>query len=470
MAELSRGQILKDPEVYGSSTTGAKIRLRDGDESAYIDVKAPDTVTDSYTLTLPSDDGTADQLLKTDGNGNTSWTTISANPGGSDGQIQFNDGGSFGGDVDLTWNKTTNLLDINGNLQLKATGEIRFADTDSTNYVAFKAPGTVSANRLYTLPATIGTTGQVLKIATGRTDTAATLEWADDALGESGNPGGLDTYIQFNDGGVFGGDSGLTFNKTTDVISVTGGVNVSTGGDYKINNISVLTSTTLGSGVTSSSLTSVGTLGSLQVDNINVNGNVISSTNTNGNIDLDPNGTGFVRILDDAPLRFMDADNSNYAAITAPTSITSDYTITLPDAGGSLNEVLQFDASQNASFVSNTRTLNYVIDGGGQTITTGIKGFAILDADYTLTAWTIIGAAAGAISVNVDRAAAPSYPVTSSITFTLITTPALTSTQIAAQTTGLNISITAGDILEFDVTANAGSHNKVTVALRLVPR
>jgi len=37
----------------------------------------------------------------------------------------------------------------------------------------------------------------------------------------SGTPGGSDTYVQFNDGGVFGGDAGLTYNKTTDTLSVT---------------------------------------------------------------------------------------------------------------------------------------------------------------------------------------------------------------------------------------------------------
>jgi hypothetical protein len=37
-------------------------------------------------------------------------------PGGSDTQIQFNDGGSFGGDADLVWNKTTNALTITGSL------------------------------------------------------------------------------------------------------------------------------------------------------------------------------------------------------------------------------------------------------------------------------------------------------------------------------------------------------------------
>ncbi len=33
------------------------------------------------------------------------------------------------------------------------------------------------------------------------------------------NPGGSDTQVQFNDGGVFGADAGLTFNKTTGLLS-----------------------------------------------------------------------------------------------------------------------------------------------------------------------------------------------------------------------------------------------------------
>ena len=44
-------------------------------------------------------------------------------------------------------------------------------------------------------------------------------------------PGGLDTYVQFNDGGsTFGGDAGLTYNKSTDTLTVAGDVAVN-GGD-----------------------------------------------------------------------------------------------------------------------------------------------------------------------------------------------------------------------------------------------
>ena len=48
-------------------------------------------------------------------------------------------------------------------------------------------------------------------------------------------PGGIDTYVQFNDGGSsFGGDSGLTYNKTSNVLSVG---NMTVGGTGQITTI-----------------------------------------------------------------------------------------------------------------------------------------------------------------------------------------------------------------------------------------
>ncbi len=43
--------------------------------------------------------------------------------------------------------------------------------------------------------------------------------------GGGGTPGGSPGEVQFNDAGTFGGDAGLTYNKTTDVLTA-GGVNV----------------------------------------------------------------------------------------------------------------------------------------------------------------------------------------------------------------------------------------------------
>lgn len=44
--------------------------------------------------------------------------------------------------------------------------------------------------------------------------------WAAEAGGGGGSPGGSDTQVQFNDGGSFGGDAGLAYNKTTDTLTL----------------------------------------------------------------------------------------------------------------------------------------------------------------------------------------------------------------------------------------------------------
>ena len=44
------------------------------------------------------------------------------------------------------------------------------------------------------------------------------------ATGSAGSAAGTDTQIQFNDGGAFGGDAGLTYNKSTDSLTVVGNV------------------------------------------------------------------------------------------------------------------------------------------------------------------------------------------------------------------------------------------------------
>jgi hypothetical protein len=57
-------------------TLGATGALRLGDTTGgeYVGLKAPGTVPASYTLTLPTATGTADQILVTDGSGNLSFT------------------------------------------------------------------------------------------------------------------------------------------------------------------------------------------------------------------------------------------------------------------------------------------------------------------------------------------------------------------------------------------------------------
>ena len=92
-------------------TLGATGALRLGDTTGgeYVGLKAPGTVPASYTLTLPTATGTADQILVTDGSGNLSFTD---NSGGTSWQAV----------------KTTTFTAV--------AGEGYFCDTSSAGFTA----------------------------------------------------------------------------------------------------------------------------------------------------------------------------------------------------------------------------------------------------------------------------------------------------------------------------------------------
>ena len=76
-------------------------------------------------------------------------------------------------DKTFNWLDTTDSWTSSEHLTLNATKELRLADTDSSHYVGFKSPATVTTNRIWTLPSADGTSGQVLS-----TDGAGTLSWS----------------------------------------------------------------------------------------------------------------------------------------------------------------------------------------------------------------------------------------------------------------------------------------------------
>jgi hypothetical protein len=61
---------------------------------------------------------------------------------------------------------------MTGDITLNAQSDVRFADADSSNWVAFQAPATVTSNVTWTLPAADGSADQVLK-----TDGSGALGW-----------------------------------------------------------------------------------------------------------------------------------------------------------------------------------------------------------------------------------------------------------------------------------------------------
>jgi len=96
--------------------------------------------------------------------------------------------------------------------------------SNATGIVNFTTTANVTLGAVANLHISGGTSGYVLQ-----TDGSGTLSWvAQSGGGGGGSPGGLDTYVQFNDGGTtFGGNAQLTYNKTTNLLSVGGNLTVS---------------------------------------------------------------------------------------------------------------------------------------------------------------------------------------------------------------------------------------------------
>jgi hypothetical protein len=112
---------------------------------------------------------------------------------------------------------------INGNAQLLAQGDLRFADADSSNWVAFQSPATVAANVTWTLPSTDGTDDQVLT-----TNGSGTLSWTGKSIAVANNTTDSNTnFILFSS--VSSGNlvtsrvssSALTFQPSTGTFTAT---------------------------------------------------------------------------------------------------------------------------------------------------------------------------------------------------------------------------------------------------------
>ena len=84
------------------------------------------------------------------------------------------------------------IFDANG-LTLQAQNDLRFADSDSSHYVAFQAPATVSSSLTWTLPSADATVSGYALVS----DASGTLSWA--AAGAGAQGAGSDNIFWEND-------------------------------------------------------------------------------------------------------------------------------------------------------------------------------------------------------------------------------------------------------------------------------
>lgn len=127
--------------------------------------------------------------------------------------------------------------------------------------------------------------------------------------------------------------------------------------------------------------------------NLDVNGNDIVSV-SNGDIDLDPNGSGVVVFKGNSTkgsgqFKLNCEQNSHGITIKGPPhSAAASYTLTLPNTDGNANEVLQTDGSGALSWVAQS-------GGGGASDINGLS-----DARANTTAYVHLGTNAGGSSTT----------------------------------------------------------------------
>lgn len=146
--------------LIGSGTTNMEyidgvLRLWDSDLTQYVGIKPPATgsLTSSYTLTLPVDDGTSGQVLSTDGTGVLSWITAGGggiSDGGNSTGAPITIGTNDANSLTLETNNTARfVIDSSGNMSsissFAATNTATTRLTIGTNSTGVAAAGLGSA-------------------------------------------------------------------------------------------------------------------------------------------------------------------------------------------------------------------------------------------------------------------------------------------------------------------------------------
>ena len=143
----------------------------------------PSTLTD-----LGISDGTAGQVLQTDGAGTFSFATASGGGGIALTDLSVGAEGAASGDGAIAYNNTT--------------GVFTYTPPDLSSYLTSVTSSNITSSGV--------TDGYVLTA-----DGAGNVAWeAQSGGGGGGSPGGSDTQIQYNSSGTFAGSAAMTFDGT----------------------------------------------------------------------------------------------------------------------------------------------------------------------------------------------------------------------------------------------------------------
>ena len=351
---------------------------------------ASGTLTFSNLANLKIDGGSAGYQLTTDGAGVLSWTSTS-NPtrivngtsnveiASVDGNVDFTVGSANVARMSTTGAAYPGVLAVNGNIT--AQNDITVASGASFvgdgNGISWTDASNVNING--------GTNGYVLG-----TDGAGSLTWVAQGGAGTGNPGGSNTNIQFNDAGLFGGNIGFTFDNSTGIVNMPTDLVVA-------NDITASTGLLT---VADANVTNVLTANTLSLTNLNIVGT-----------------TSIHEAIEDVQLISVPTGTYNYdvldGSIQYPTAdATSDLVLNFRgNATTTFNTFLDTGKSFTGTYVMTNGTTAYQItsieiDSVSATINWA-SGFAPLPTASSLNSYTF---------TVIKTSASPTYTVLASLT------------------------------------------------------
>ena len=180
--------------------------------------------------------------------------------------------------------------------------------------------------------------------------------------------------------------------------------------------------------------------GSVLIENLELNANAIKSTDTNGNIQLFPNGTGFTELYGNTnagTIRFNCENNSHGVTVQGPAhSASATYTVKLPDTLGltQASGIVTSDANGVVSFDNGTIDEVTTVTSSSNAATINLRDGNVFEHDltenvtYTFSNPAASGRASAFVLKIIQDSSARTITWPGSVDWAAATAPTITAT------------------------------------------